>query len=321
MPPPPGTLPGTAPVASGWGGTPPPPSGPSLGTANPGVGDVIEMMFRLYRETFAPTAAVLGVLLLPGLVLAAVAVLQLSEFGAVFSDPAAIEQFSEAQLQQILANPLLWLAGGLAVLLLILGQAAVVPAVMKVGADHLGPGEPSVGSALGTGFKRLWGIVGVFIAMFLLVMIVLLLPLPLLLVDGTFGFLFLLTVPFGIFAYFVVMMMGYLVAGAVVVEDIGAVRAFGRIRSLLRGTFWPTFGRGMLVGFLVQIIGWVLSAAGQFAGVFGLEVALVILAVVTILSYLVSTPLGVFGGLALYGDLRIRSEGTDVLNAAGRLDR
>lgn len=321
------TLVGGAPVAAGWGGAPPPPSGPAFGSGRPSVGEVIETMFRVYRATFPTTAAVITILLLPGLVLVGVGFLQLQELFAVFTDPTILEAgtgaapFTDGQFEEMFTNPIFWIAVGLGGLLLLLGQMAATPALMQVGADDLGGGTPTVGSALRVGLRRMWGITGVWLLMFLLLGVVFLLPLPLLLVDGTFGLLFILTVPIGVALLFVVIMVGYLVAATVVIEEIGALRALGRVRGLLRGSFWPTFGRGMLVGLLVGIIGQVLGIAGQFAVFAGPELFLAVTVLVNVLGYLVSTPLGIFGGLALYGDLRVRTEGTDVLRAAGRLGR
>lgn len=319
---------GSAPVAAGWGGAPPPPSGPAFGAGRPGVGDVIETMFRVYRATFPTTAAVMAILLLPGLVLLGVGFLQMQDLFSVFLDAASFDptasglpSVTDAQLQAMFTNPVFWIAVGLGGLLALLGQMAATPALMKVGVDELGGGAPRIGSAVRLGFRRMWGIAGVWILLFLLLAVVFLLPVPLLFLDGRWGLLFILTVPVGLALLFVVIMVGYLVAATVVVEDIGALPALGRARTLLRASFWPTFGRGMLVGLLVTIIGWVLGAANQLSVLFGPELFLAVTVLVNALGYLVSTPLGVFGGLALYGDLRVRTEGTDVLRAAGRLER
>ncbi len=307
-------------MAAGWGGGPPPPTGPALGRSNPSVGDVIETMFTVYRDTFVTTAAVLAVLVLPGLVLLGIAFLQVGDlWRLLLGDPQVATQVTEAQVVDTFSQPLLWVTGATGAVVLLLGQLAVIPALLRVGTDHLDGREPELGRSLRVAGRRMWGIAGIWILLFLLVAVVVLLPLPLLLVDTTFALLFIVTVPLGFAGYLVMTMVGYLVSATVVVEDRGAWESLGRVRSLLSGTFWPTFGRGLLIGLLVGLIGQVLGFASQFTVFAGPEVAIVSLVVVAILGYLVSTPLGIYGGLALYGDLCIRAEGTDVLGAAGRL--
>ncbi len=285
-------------------------------------------MFGVYRRTFRTTAAVVAILMLPGLVLLGVGFLQMQDLFSVILDSTALDlagpdtfPFSDSELEAMFTNPTFWIAVGIGGLLVLLGQMAATPALMKIGADELGDRGPTVGSAVRVGLRRMWGITGVWLLMFLLLGVVFLAPLPLVFLDGTWALLFILTVPVGLSLLLVVVMVGYLVAATVVVEDIGALPALGRVREMVRGSFWPTFGRGMLIGLLVFIIAQVLGVANQLAILAGPEFFLAISVLLNLLGYLVSTPLGIFGGLALYGDLRVRTEGSDVLRAAGQLER
>lgn len=283
------------------------------------VGDVIEATFSLLRGTFAKVASVAAILLVPGLVLLTVGLTQLGDFAAMFEmDPtttavdANLDAFSE---------PLFLVLVGLGSVLSFIGSAAAVPATMQVGVDHWNEVEPRVGRALSTGLKRMWGILTVWFALAAPLVVAVMVP-GLLAIgadEPAWLALYFLVVPVVFAVGLVAIMYGYLVPAAVVAEDIGAWRALGRIRALLKGNFWPTFGRGLLIGFLLGLINSVLGFVSGFLGFFPPEVILVLAVLTNIISYLVITPLGNYAGLAIYGDLRIRAEGADVLAMAARL--
>ncbi|MBY5164192.1 hypothetical protein [Salsipaludibacter albus] len=310
MPPPP--------VAAGWSNQPPPPGGGGRLERSMTVGDVIEAMFTLLRSTFGTVAAVAAILLVPGLVLVITSLTQVEEiFSAASVGPDGAFTLGSGSGIEPLFVILLVLGG----LLSLVGSAAAVPATMQVGVDHWNDVTPRVGRALAVGFRRMWGIITVWLALWLPLAVLFALPglFALVAEEPAWLALYFVVLPVVAVLSLVAIMVGYLVPAAVVAEEIGAWQALRRVRTLLRGTFWPTFGRGLLIGFLLGIVNSVLGFVSSFLGFLPPEVIIVLAIVTNLVSFLVLTPLGNYGGLALYGDLRIRSEGSDVLAMASRL--
>lgn len=277
-------------------------------------------MFNLLRATFKQVAGVAALFGLPGLVLVGLGMFGIADFWEVMRDPTLVEAQVTTSFDDAFTPGVVTVLG-IGFLLTWLGSAAVVPALVKVGVDHWEDRPPSITAALAVGLRRVWGIATVWLAMLMVVLVAVALPGVLATQAGPFALLYILVLPVLLVFGPALIMLGYLVPAMVVAEDIGAWAALGRVRRLLRGHFWPTYGRGLLVGLLVGIVSSVFSAATNFFVFLPAEVVAVLFVLSMFANYLVVTPLGVYGGLALYGDLRIRSEGADVLALAAWLDR
>jgi hypothetical protein len=107
---------------------------------------------------------------------------------------------------------------------------------------------------------------------------------------------------------------------AVVLDDLGALRAFGRSYSLTGGYWWRIWGIYLLVSFIVLIIVGLLQQGAKIAemglrivpGMSELGIAASSGVLMTLISIVIQ-PLAVIATTLLYYDLRVRKEGFDLL--------
>ena len=260
-----------------------------------GVADIIEFAFGMLRATYKQIVGVSVLLGLPGIVLAGIGAAQVTASDVFAADPGA------------------WILLGVGGLALAIGAVATEPALIHLAMARSRDEVPRIGAAAGFGLRKVPGLFTVWTALFLAAALPILFATGMTLVDDTMALLFIPAVPVTLGLFLVAIMGGHLVTAAVVAERIGAWRALGRVQTLLRGQFWRTFGRGLLFGFMIQII----ASVAQFGTFFGFalgEQAVIVLQVLSqLLQYLVLVPLTAMAALGLYADLRLRAEGIDEL--------
>jgi len=204
-----------------------------------------------------------------------------------------------------------------------LAQAAMVYAVSET---ILGRAV-GVFECIGKILPRAWTIIGAYL---LLGLIVLVPYIPIVLfftmISGDprlYEEAFALFIPAFILAVFVLLYIWIkllFIPQAVVLDDVGAVRAFGRSYSLTGGYWWRIFGIYMLVVLIVGIIAGLLEQGVKIAdlgfrmvpGMSELGVAASSGVLLTMIT-LVIQPLTVIATTLLYYDLRVRKEGFDLL--------
>jgi hypothetical protein len=112
------------------------------------------------------------------------------------------------------------------------------------------------------------------------------------------------------------------VAPAIAIEGLGPIRALKRSFRLVRPRLFPTLGIALLAGLLASTVGSVLGGVPQvLALVVGLKWGWLLLALGSVLSGLVSTPLVSIIATLVYYDGRIRQEGLDLQIMAADLAR
>lgn len=260
-----------------------------------GVADIIEFAFGMLRATYKQIVGVSLLLGLPGIVLTGI--------GAVLiSVPEGPSENQGA-----------WILLGVGVLIVAIGAAATEPALIDLAMARSRDEEPRIGAAVAFGLRKVPGLFSVWVTLFVVALAPVIVATVLTLAVDTMALLFIPGIPVTLGLVLVAIMLGHLVTAAVVAERIGAWRALGRTRTLLRGQFWRTFGRGLLFGFMIQII----SSVAQFGTFFGFalgEEAVIVLQVLSqLIQYLVLVPLTAMAALGLYADLRLRAEGIDQL--------
>jgi hypothetical protein len=280
----------------GWDTTTlPPPGGPVRVAREHGVADIIEFAFGMLRATYKQIVGVSVLLGLPGIVLAGIGAAQVTAGDVLGADRAA------------------WILLGVGGVAVAIGALATEPALIDLAMARSRGEPPRIGPAALSGLRRVPGLFTVWAALFLAAALPLVLATVLSLADDVLALLFIPAVPVTLGLFLVAIMVGHLVTAAVVAERIGAWRALGRVRILLRGQFWRTFGRGLLFGFMIQVIGSVAQFGTFFGFALGEEAVIVLQVLSQLVQYLVLVPLTAMAALGLYADLRLRAEGIDEL--------
>lgn len=301
-PPPPGYQAGPMP-APGWG------PGQTLvkaGDARTGplpmhpmtLSDVLDGAFKLFRANARTILLIVFAIILPVQVLSSFLLREQFSPGLlnIFRDPtlaeaAAEEQSGSGQLAISAITTIL----GLLVTPFVAGAVSRV-----VGASYLGR-DITPGVALRAALRRFPALLGAFVLVHLAELVGLILC---------------------ILPAFAVSALYTLVAPAIVVEEIGPVRAMRRSWRLVRPRFWPVLGISLLAGIIANILGQVLGTVPIIVALlFGGAFAWVLVALGGLLSSMVATPFVAIAATLLYFDARIRHEGFDLQMMAADLDR
>lgn len=266
-----------------------------------GIADIIDFAFGTLRSAYKPIVAVVAVLGGPGLVLTAI--------GVVVTNAAT--DAAAGDLGAV--NPAWWILLGVGVLALAIGAIATEPAIIHVAMAGSRGERPRVAVSAWFGVRKVPGLFMVWTSLVVAALLPVLVSTFMAVAAEELALTFLLTIPATLALFLVVLMVGHLVTATVVAEPVGAWRGLGRIRRLLRGQFWRTFGRGVVFGLLIQILSGVVQV-GSLAGLaLGPRWAIVSQVVVYAMQYLVLVPLTAMAALGLYADLRLRAEGIDEL--------
>jgi hypothetical protein len=260
--------------------------------------DVLDGAFKLFRANARTILLIVFAIILPVQLVSAFLLRDQFSTGLlnVFRDPtlaqaAANDGASSGEL----------VVSGVSTLLGLLVTPFVAGAVSRVvGASYLGR-EITPGVALRAALRRFPALLGAFVLVHLVEL-------------G--GFVLCVLPGFALSALYT------LVAPAIVVEEIGPVRAMRRSWRLVRPHFWSVLGIALLAGVIANILGQVLGTLPIVVGiVFGGTFAWVLVALGGLLSSMVATPFVAIAATLLYFDARIRHEGFDLQMMAADLDR
>jgi hypothetical protein len=317
--PPPGSQgppPGPGWGAPAWGGTPghgPPPGygygyGPPLpkaGSARTGplplhpmtFGDILDGAFKLLKANLRTIVLVAAAFLIPVNLLAGFFQRDLLGGHSLFrvlQDPSLASDAvgpSNAQLFGTLV----------AVLASVLVTPFVGGAVSRVVASSYLGEQLEPGPAIRVTGRRFLALLGAFACTALLKLAGLLFCVVGVLVPMTF---FLVTTP------------------AVVVEELGPIRAMARSVNLLRPRFWPVMGIAVVSGLMASLLANILSTPFTFVALaIGYRWGWILVAVGSILPALLTTPFVSVVATLVYFDARIRNEGFDLQMIAADLAR
>ena len=261
------------------------------------LGDVLDGAFKLLKANLRTIVLVAAAFLIPVNLLAAF--LQRDLLGGnsilrVLNDPSLVEQSAGPSGAQLAGT-------AVAVLASVLVTPFVGGAVSRVVASSYLGEELDPGPAIRVTGRRFLALLGVFLCGLLLKLAGLVLCLVGALVPMTF---FLAATP------------------AVVVEELGPIRALARSATLVRPRFWPTMGVAVVSGLLATVLGNILSTPFQIGALaIGFRWGWILVAVGSILPALLTTPFVAIVATLVYFDGRIRHEGFDLQVIAAELAR
>ena len=267
--------------------------------------ELLDELFRLYRNHFSLLIGVSLIVSLPGLVwtlLTGTYRLSLGSYSNLFpTTPGAAPNLTSDQLGQLLQLV------GLGVLGAIVLSPFLVGAVYRAVAD-VATGRPaSVGSVLRETLQRYFPLLGLvaLIAVMALVWVIL---------TGI-GFVLLILPGLGMICVGVFFAVRWsLTVAAMMAENIGPIRGLGRSWNLISGMWWRSFGILLVVGIMQAIISYafyivvLLLSAAISSG----TVQLAVISVATTLLGALINPITPIGITLLYFDLRVRKEGLDL---------
>ena len=321
---------------SGWpapypgGGQPPQASPPPQGWAPPSGGgadagrfrpmtlaDVLDGMFRLFLSNWRTYAVAVGLVVIPQSFLSAMLAHQMGMSTGLLeqlSNPAA----AEATFQ---AGPELWALGaigGLTILVALFVTPYVNGVACRIAGSAYEGDTPQPGEVLRFGLGRYWSLLGATVLLGLIALAVLAVPSGLLIaggVTGNNGFLaaggLLMVVALPLVIWFMVRLT--LAYPAIVMERLGAVAALRRSYGLVAGRWWRVFGTLLLAQIITGIVSQIAAVPFSIPGqLFGGVIAVILVALGTVLASIVTTPLAANAQTLLYFDGRVRREGYDL---------
>lgn len=278
------------------------------------VGEILDTGFKLLRATLKPAALVVLILLGPVQLLSSAGFV--SPF-AMLNDPEALEASATAGLA-----PLAILGGLLSIAITPIATVALT----WLGARTDEGRTPTWQDALRVGFRRFWPVVGAWllVAIAIIGIGVIVGVTIFLAAQASVVAAVVVGVPLGL-ALLVLTMLAilgvYLVVPIVVVEELGATAALTRTWQMLRRRFWPLVGIALLAGIITSVVGFAVSSVFLIVAFIPTPFSWLFTAIGSVVSSMVSTPLGAYFALAVYVDWRVRFEGYDVSVLAAELRR
>jgi hypothetical protein len=259
--------------------------------------DVLDGAFRLLRANLATIVLVTAVFFVPLELLSAFLARDLFGGQGIFEllrDPSLAQQEFDSGLSP---TQVFGTAGtslmGLLITPIVGGAIAGV-----VSASYLGE-QLSAAEAVRTALRRVWAL----LAAAILVHLVEGVGLILCILPGLAAMAFLIcTTP------------------AVVVEELGPIKAMRRSFALVRPRFWPVLGIAVVSGLMASTLTSILGSPFTFAAeAVGLRWGFILLAFGSIVPALVATPFVAIVATLVYFDSRIRHEGFDLQMIAREL--
>ncbi|MGA7987778.1 MAG: glycerophosphoryl diester phosphodiesterase membrane domain-containing protein [Candidatus Dormiibacterota bacterium] len=328
----------------GWGGQPPAWGGPQPGW-NPGplpsqvgsgrfrsmsVGEWLDATFSLYRRNFVLIASISAVVQIPYALLTLL-VYEVTGLGAFVRSPFGnvnTQTLTQAQATALLNSLVGVLAVSLgllvitAIVVLPLGEAATTRAVSDRYLDR----PTTLRAAYGAAWHRLGSLItmslillGAYLCCVLAVVLVAVL-FAAVGAGAVGGAIVLLAVLAFIPIAILVLVRTCVAAPAIVLEKVSGWNGLQRSWNLIRGRFWPTFGRILLLGLISGIISGVLSAIFELPGsAFDPGNAFIYNQLASGLAAVFIGPITYIGVTLLYYDVRIRKEGFDIEMLASSL--
>jgi len=109
---------------------------------------------------------------------------------------------------------------------------------------------------------------------------------------------------------------------AVVVEELGPIRAMARSVNLIRPRFWPTMAVAVVSGLMASVLGSILATPASLGALaVGYRWGWILVAVGSTVPALLTTPFVAIVATLVYFDGRIRNEGFDLQMIAAELAR
>lgn len=307
-------------------------AGPKAGDARTGplplhpmsLGDILDGAFKLLRADAGTIVLITLVLFGPLQLIAAWAQRDALDVFGFLMDP----QTAPTAAEDGFGSPLVSVLAGFAQFLVLPFVTGAVARV--VGGSYLGETVP-VGAALRAGLGRWWSLLSAWILVHLVEFVGVIAGFVLLLLgavaSGGGGGGTVVVVLGGI-----VMALGFLgavfimplfvaVAPAIVMEDIGAVRAMRRSSRLMRRRYWPYLGTALLTGLLATIVTSALTAVPMVLTFVIGSGAWLLLAIGGVLANVVALPFVAIVATLMYFDGRIRAEAFDLTVVADELAR
>jgi hypothetical protein len=251
--------------------------------------DLLDGAFRLLRANLATIVLVTAVFFVPLQLVTAFLARDLLGGRGIFEvlDDPSLAQTADSGFSTI---QLFGTAGASLIGLLITPFVGGV-ITRVVSASYLGQ-QLSAGEALRATGRRVWAL----LAAAILVHLVELVALVLLLVGSLAAMAFYIcTTP------------------AVMVEELGPIKAMRRSFALVRQRFWPVLGIAVVSGLMATTLSGILGSPFSFAGqAIGLHWGFILVAIGRIIPALVATPFVAIVATLVYFDARIRHEGFDL---------
>lgn len=275
------------------------------------VADLVDEIFRLYRRNFGLLFGVSAVVWVPTAIVYLALLL-------MFFAGAIPQNFSPAQVFQYLF--VLAIAG----IVGLVGLPVLFGGLTAAVSDRYLERPATVDGAVRRGLRCYLRLVGAYVLLFLLLIALFLVPLGLVAVlavagAGVVGALL------GIVA-FVAMLVGLVwitatfafIGQAIVIEDTGVLRSFGRSRALAAGSRWRILGINLLLSLIGSVLFSIPSSLAS-AVLNQLPFGASLSQLVAVLAQAAYYPVQLGTLTLLYYDLRVRKEAFDLTLAAERL--
>lgn len=280
---------------------PGPEGGPLIPRHPMTLGDVISGAVALYRATFATAVPVVAVVYAPLAVLNAVAV-------PITDDLDARDPFAAVDAGELALLGLAMLVGF--VVAPLVGAALTWLALARAEGRQVTWSE-AYGAVSGLFGRVLLATLVVF-GLGLLAIIAVAIPVGIAAMAGP-GVAVLLVVGLGVPVVLVLLILSYLIVPAIVIEGARPGEAVARAWELLRVRLWPVIGTvvvaALLFGVVSATIGVIIAGVSEVAG----PASLLVDAVGSTVSALVTVPLTTYVALLIYVDAAVRLEGPDAL--------
>jgi hypothetical protein len=275
-----------------------------------GVGEIIDVTFRLYRQNFVPFMKLAAIGVVPTQFLSLFVLLSAVPDEDLFTETT--DAFGNTVTDVNTADLWRFLAATFGTALLgFVANLIISAAITKAVAHHYVDGRrPDIGDSLRAALRVFFPLLGMTI-----------------LYAMGVGLGVLACIAPGVFLY-----VAWSVASpALIMERCGPAQALSRSLRLVRPRWWPTFGLLILVGLMTaiatQIISTPISLIAGGDGPFGtvdsssdLTSIFVGSTLAGIISGLLTAPVGAIVAVVLYVDLRVRHEGFDIEVLARSLD-
>lgn len=314
-------------VGDAWVGAHQAPAGPKAGDTRTGplplhpmsLSDLLDGAFKLLRADAGTILLITLALFGPLQLLAAWAQRDTLDIFGMLMDPDPAEMVA----QEGFGDPL---AGALAGLAQFLVLPFVTGAVARVvGGSYLGE-TISVGPALRAALGRWWSLLSAWVLVHLVEFAVAIVGFVIVAVGAATGSgavvaIGVILLLLGLLGALFVMPLFVAVAPAIVMEDIGAVRAMRRSARLMRRRYWPYLGTALLTGLLASVVTYAMTAIPMILAFAIGSGAWLLLALGSVLANLVALPFVAIVATLMYFDGRIRTEAFDLTVVADELAR
>ncbi len=287
------------------------------------VGEWLDATFTLYRRNFALIASISAVVQIPYALLTWL-LYSVTGLSAFVNSPLASlgsRTLTQAQTQQLLNSYLgvLAVSGGLlllsALVILPLGEAATTRAVSDRYLDR----KSTLRSAYGAAWHRLRSLISLILILVgayvgCIAALVLLVLLFAAVGAGALGAVLAIVAIIALIpAVLVVYVRSVVAVPAIVLERVSGWNGLKRSWSLMRGRFWPTLGRVLLLALITGIISSVVALIFELPGqAIDPNNTFIYNQVAGAIAAVFVGPISYIGITLLYYDVRIRKEGFDI---------